>query len=83
MKNAAGVYGMLALLAIWITPFLQIGISYLLLKLSAAVCDSFGVKRISGFIKNVSEAMGLLLGMTAAICVLHLISVICFMRGMK
>ena len=83
MKNAAGVYGMLALIAIWLTPFLHIGVSYLLLKLSAAVCDSFGVKRISGLIKNFSEAMGLLLGMTAAVCVLLLISIICFMKGMK
>lgn len=83
MKNAAGVYGMLALLAVWITPFLQIGISYLTVKLSAVVCDSFGVKRVSGLLKNISEAMGLLLGMTAAICILLLISVICFMKGMK
>ena len=83
MKNAAGVYGMLALIGIWITPFLHIGISYLLLKLSAVVCESFGVKRISGLIKNFSEAMGLLLGMTAAVCILLLISIICFMKGMK
>lgn len=83
MKNAAGVYGMLALIAIWLTPFLHIGISYLLLKLSAVVCDSFGVKRVSGLIKSFSEAMGLLLGMTAAVCVLLLISMICFMKGMK
>lgn len=83
MKNAAGVYGMLALIAIWITPFLHIGISYLFLKMSAAVCESFGVKQISGLIKNFSEAMGLLLGMTAAVCILLLISMICFMKGMK
>lgn len=83
MKNAAGIYGMLALIGIWITPFLHIGISYLLLKLSAVVCESFGVKRISGLIKNFSEAMGLLLGMTAAVCVLLLISIVCFMKGMK
>lgn len=83
MKSAAGVYGMLALVAIWLTPFLNIGISYLLLKLSGVVCDSFGVKRISGLIKSFSEAMGLLLGMTASVCILLLISIICFMKGMK
>ena len=83
MKSAAGVYGMVALIAIWLTPFLNIGISYLLLKLSGAVCDSFGVKKISGLIKSFSEAMGLLLGMTASVCILLLISIICFMKGMK
>ena len=82
MKSAAGVYGMLALIAIWITPFMQIGISYLLLKLTASLCDSFGVKRVSSLIKNFSEAMGLLLGMTGAVCILLLISVICFLKGM-
>jgi len=30
MKNAAGIYGGLAILAMWIGPFLQIGIQYLL-----------------------------------------------------
>lgn len=82
MKSAAGVYGMLAIIAIWISPFLQIGVSYLLLKLTAAVCESFGVKKLSALIKNFSEAMGLLLGMTAAVCILLMISMICFMKGM-
>ncbi len=81
MKSAVGVYGMLALIAIWISPFLQIGISYLLLKLTAAICETFGVKRVSGLIKNFSEALGLLLGMTGAVCILLLISTICFMKG--
>lgn len=82
MKNAAGVYGMLAIIAIWISPFLQIGVSYLLLKLTAAVCESFGVKKLSTLIQNFSEAMGLLLGMTGAVCILLMISMICFMKGM-
>lgn len=83
MKSTAGVYGMLALLAIWLTPFLNIGVSYLLLKLSGGICDSFGVKKVSGLVKNFSEAMGLLLGMTAAVCILLLISIMCFMKGMN
>lgn len=83
MKNAAGIYGMLALIGIWLKPFLTIGISYLMLKISAAVCDGFAAKKVSGLIKNVSEAMGLLLGMTASVCILLLISVICFMKGMN
>ena len=73
---------MLAIIAIWISPFLQIGVSYLLLKLTAAVCESFGVKKLSALIQNFSEAMGLLLGMTAAVCILLMISMICFMKGM-
>lgn len=81
MKSAAGTYGLIAVIAIWITPFLQIGIRYLLLKLTATVCEVFGVKQVSALISAFSDAMGLLLGMTSAICVILVISLTCFMKG--
>ena len=82
MKSAAGVYGMTALVALCITPFLQIGIQYLVLKLTAALCSAFGVKQASNLVDDFSSAMGLLLGMTGTVCVILMISVICFMKGM-
>ena len=82
MKNAVGIYGLLAVVAIWITPFLQIGAMFLLLKLTAVVCSVFGVKEASDLIEDFSGAMGLLLGMTGTISLLVLISTICFMKGM-
>jgi hypothetical protein len=72
---------MLAVMAIWITPFLQIGIQYLLLKATAALSETFGVKRCSDLIGRFAVAMGLLLAMTATVCFLLLISTICFMKG--
>lgn len=81
MKNAVGVYGLLVAAAIWIEPFLQIGVQYLLLKTTAAVCEMFGNKRIVGLIKHFSAAMGLLLAMTGTVCLMLLVSVICFMKG--
>jgi len=81
MKSAAGIYGLLAVMAIWISPFLQIAIQYLLLKLTAAVCGVFGVKPLSDLIQAFSTAMGLLLAMTGAVCFMLLISVVCFMKG--
>ena len=82
MKSAVGVYGLLAVTAIWITPFLQIGIQYLMLKMTAAICGVFGVKQASGLIDDFSGAMGLLLGMTGTVSMLLLVSTICFMKGM-
>ena len=82
MKSAVGVYGLLAVTAIWISPFLQIGVQYLLLKMTAAVCGVFGVKNASELIDDFSGAMGLLLGMTGTVCFLLLVSTICFMKGM-
>ena len=81
MKSAAGVYGLLAILAVWIGPFLQIGIQYLLLKITAAVCGVFGVKHSVSIVQDFSGAMGFLLAMTGTVCLLLLISTVCFMRG--
>ena len=81
MKSAAGIYGLLAILSIWIMPFLELGIQYLLLKLTAAVCAVFDVKQVSALMKAFSAAMGLLLAMTGAVCFLLLISIVCFLKG--
>lgn len=81
MKNAVGIYGLWAIAAIWISPFVQIGVQYLLLKATGALCAAFGVKRCSELIENFSSAMGLLLAMTGTVCFLILISTVCFMKG--
>lgn len=83
MKNAAGIYGMLAILAIWIGPFLQIGAQYLLLKATAGICNMFGSKRAADLIQDFSTAMGLVLAMTGAGCLIFMISTICFLKGVS
>ena len=82
VKNSVGVYGMLTLIAVVIGPFLKIGLQYLLLKLTAAVCGIFCDKSITGLMEDFSAAMGLVLAMTGTVCLLLLISMICFLRGM-
>lgn len=81
MKNAAGIYGILAILALFLEPFLKIGIQYLMLKATAALCGIFGTKEMSGLIEDFGAAMGLLLAMTGSVCLLLLISTVCFMKG--
>lgn len=81
MKNAAGIYGVLAVLAIFLTPFLRIGIFYCMLKVTAFVCGLFGSKPITNLIQDFSTAMGFLLAMTGSVCLLLLISTVCFMKG--
>lgn len=80
VKNAAGIYGVLALLAVFLGPFLKIGIHYLIFKATAAICGVFGSKRITDLIQDFSTAMGLLLAMTGSVCLLLLISTICFLK---
>ena len=81
MKNAAGIYGILAVLAVFVVPFLRIGVQYLMLKAMAALCGIFGSKSMTGLIEDFSGAMGLLLAMTGSTCLLLLISTVCFMKG--
>ena len=81
LKNAAGIYGIIALIAVWIAPFLEIGVQYLLLKGTGALCVAFGSKQPADLIRDFSGAMGLLLAMTGAVCILLLISTVCFMKG--
>lgn len=81
MKNAAGIYGILAVLAVFLSPFLKIGVHYLIIKLTAAVCSIFGEKRLTELIGDFSTAMGLLLAMTGSECLLLLISTVCFLKG--
>ena len=81
MKNTAGVYGILAIIAICVGPFLRIGVQYLMLKLTAAVCSVFGTKRSSELIADFSGGMGMILAMTGTVCLLQLISTVCFMKG--
>lgn len=83
MKNAAGIYGGLAILAIWIGPFVKIGIQYLLLKITGIICGAFHSDRIAKLINNFTSALGFVLGMTVTICVLLLVSTVCFMKGVS
>ena len=81
MKNAAGIYGIFAVMAVFLLPFLRIGAQYLLLKFTASVCAVFGAKSTTELIGDFSAAMGLLLAMTGSVCLLQLISTVCFMKG--
>lgn len=80
VKNAAGIYGILAILAVCLGPFLRIGVHYLFLKLTAAIAAVFGSKRVTDLVQDFSGAMGMLLGMTGSQCLLLLISTVCFLK---
>ncbi len=81
VKNSVGIYGLLVVLAIAIGPFFRIGLQYLLVKLTAAVCTVFSDKKTTAIIGDFSGAMGLLLAMTGTMCLILLISVVCFLKG--
>lgn len=81
MKNAAGIYGILAFLAIVLEPFIKIGSQYLVLKAASMICAVLGEGSVASLTEDFSGAMGLLLAMTGSACLLLLISCVCFMKG--
>ncbi len=81
VKNSVGIAGLMAVLAIAIGPFLKIGVQYVLLKMTGAVCGMIGDKRSTELIGDFSTAMGLILAMTGTVCLLQLISIVCFLMG--
>lgn len=83
MRSAAGIYGVLTILALCIGPFLRIGVQYLLLRSTAALCLSLDRGRASALIEDFSAALGMLLAMIGTQGVLILISTVCFMKGVS
>ena len=81
VKNAAGIYGLFAILSIWIGPFLKIGCHYLMLKGLGALCGIFSGKNTASLIESFSVAMGYVLAMTGSVCLMLLVNTICFMKG--
>lgn len=81
MKNAAGIYGILAVLAICLGPFLKIGAHYLMLKLTVFLCSIFSTKGSQSLVEDFSSAMGMMLAITGSMCLLLLISIVCFLKG--
>ena len=81
LKNAAGIYGILAILAVFMGPFLKVGVQFLLLKAYAGICCMLGNKNMSALVADFSTAMGLLLAVVASGCTLVLVSTTCFIKG--
>ena len=80
VKNAVGIFGMLAVIAICIGPFLRIAGQYLLLKLTSAAGSALGPKPLLGLVDAITESMGFLLAMTGAAALMLLVACICYLK---
>lgn len=76
LRSAIGVFGMLAVLAMCVTPFLQLGVHYLVYKCTAAMAATLTGGRVTGLIDAIGGAFGLVLGMTGACALLLLIAMV-------
>lgn len=76
LRNTIGVFGMLAILAACAYPFLQLGVQYLLYKLSAFLAAAIGSPGLCKLIDGLGGAFGLVLGMTGSCALLLFISML-------
>lgn len=76
LKNTIGIFGMLAIFAVCIQPFLQLGVQYLVYKFTAFLSGLIGTPEIRRLIDGLGSAFGLVLGMTGACALLLLVSVL-------
>ena len=76
LRAAAGVFGMLAVLALCLTPFLRLGIQYLLYQGAAVVAATAGQKQLVRLIAMLGDAFGLVLAMIGASALLILVSLV-------
>ena len=76
LRNTIGVFGMLAILAACAYPFLQLGVQYLLYKLTAFLAGVLGAPQLCKLIDGLGGAFGLVLGMTGSCALLLLVSVL-------
>ena len=83
IKNAAGIYGILAVLAVFADPFLRLLAHWVVLKLTGAICAIFGSKSATSLIDAFSTSMGFLLAVTGGCCLMVLVSTVCFMRSVQ
>lgn len=75
LKNSLGVFGMLAVLATCLTPFLHMAVQYLLYKVTAFLAGTAGNGTLVELIDALGSAFGLVLGMVGSCALLLLISI--------
>ena len=81
IRSAAGAFGMLAVLAMALAPFMQLGAFYLALRLAGAIGADAVSKAHAGLISNLASAMGYMLAIAASALWMSLVSSACFLKA--
>ena len=80
MKSTIGVFGMIVVLAVCVTPFMRMGMNYLIFKGAAALAEPLGGEKLSKVIGAVGTSMGMMLGLCGSMVVMMYISIISIMK---
>lgn len=76
LRNAVGVFGMLAIVSVCMTPVLTLGVQYLLYKAAAGLASTMTDSRLTGLIGGIGSAFGMVLALVGAGAIMLFISII-------
>ena len=83
LKGTVGVVGLLAVLAICLIPFLQLGAHYLVYKVAAALSATVTPGPVAGLIDSIGSAFALVLGMTGGSALILYVALITSLKAVS
>ncbi|MFB0919667.1 MAG: stage III sporulation protein AE [Oscillospiraceae bacterium] len=83
IRNAIGIFGFLAVAAICLTPFLTLGLHYLVYKGTAAFTEALADKRMAELVSDVGAAFGMLLALVGCGGMMLFFSIISSMKAVS
>ena len=81
VKNTLGAFGMIAVLALCISPMVVIGLNYLAFKAAGAFTSTLKLPQIASLTHSIGTAFGMLLGLVGCCGVMMFMSLISCMRA--
>ncbi|MDR3210004.1 MAG: stage III sporulation protein AE [Oscillospiraceae bacterium] len=80
LRNAVGVFGLLAVAAVCAVPFLKLGAHYLLFKAAGGLSGAVADKRITALVNAFGAAFGMTLAMTGVAAMMLFVSIVATIR---
>ncbi len=75
IKNTLGIFGIIALFVIALTPIIKLGALMLVFKLTAAIAQPVSHEKISECIEKLSESVGVLFSIVVAVTLMFIIAI--------
>jgi stage III sporulation protein AE len=82
LRNAIGIFGLLAVAAMCISPFIRMGAHYLLFKAAAGLSGAVADKRISKLVDSFAAAFGITLAASGACAAMLFVSIVSTIKAM-
>lgn len=81
VRDSIGIFGLLAVAAVCLVPFLKLGAHYIVYKGAAALTEALTDKRMGRLIGGVGTAFGMMLGLVGASGAILFLSVVSAMKA--